>query len=110
MVPSIVSGTVAGTGAALTINCGFVPDCVELINVTSATKEELKWVEGMAAASGLKTINASRSIVTEGGVSVVGGTEGSTVEQGFVIGADADINVAAETIFYRATRAGPGVR
>tara|TARA_R110000824_G_scaffold401790_1_gene616454 strand:- start:37750 stop:38073 length:324 start_codon:yes stop_codon:yes gene_type:complete len=105
MNPTVVSGTVVGTGADITIKCGFKPAMVELINVTSATKEELKWCEGMAQASGLKTINASRSIITTLGVSTVGG---DGVEEGFTIGADTDVNVAAEVIFYRVTRSGPG--
>lgn len=110
MNPSVVSGTLVGTGALMTVALGFVPASVELINVGSATKEELKWVTGMAQDSGLKTIDAARSIVVANAISTVGASDSDTVEQGFTIGTDADLNVDGENIFYIAARSGAGAQ
>jgi hypothetical protein len=101
---------ITGTGAAIDVKCGFVPAKVEIYNITSTTKETLEWVRGMPAASGIKTVagTVARTFITSNGISPLNATDGSTGEQGFRIGADADINVSAEKLLVIAYRGGEG--
>jgi len=100
-----VIGTVVGTGNLLTISLGFQPDYVEIINVTSALGfEKAEWITGMADLSAYKTIATGvRTKLTTTGIGMYTGTAGVNNE-GFTIGADADLNVLGETISYRAVR------
>lgn len=91
------SGAITGTGAAINVPLGFTPTYVEIQNITS--RDELKWFKTMAAASGVKRVAAGTgSLITANGVSPYVGT--GEISPGFTIGADADINVAAELLFY----------
>ena len=110
MNPQIVAGNVEGTGANITINCGFVPARVRVVNIDSATVEELEWFRGMADASAIKTVTGTvaRTKITSLGITPVGDAADDEVEQGFIIGADTDVNVDSETIYYEAVRPGPG--
>lgn len=97
-------GTVEGTGAAINIECGFNPDYVKVLNIDSATLEELEWFKGMADASAIKkTGTPTRTKITTLGISAYAGVSGSN-SLGFTIGADLDVNVVAETIYYLAIR------
>ena len=89
MFPSNVTGTLDGTGAPITFKLGFVPASVKIVNIGSTGKEKLEWFRGMNAGSAVKTTNAGRSVIAANGVTINGDTKGSTVEQGFTLGADA---------------------
>jgi hypothetical protein len=43
----VISGTFNGTGAIVKIACGFLPDFVKVVNITSATLESIEWNRGM---------------------------------------------------------------
>lgn len=107
--PTIKTGTVEGTGAAINISCGFTPRYVKLVNIDDAGSlcPTLEWFEGMAAASGILTLksvdsgstgNASSALITSNGISAYAGS--TTASLGFTIGADANVNASAETICY----------
>ncbi len=98
-------GTMDGTGAAIDIELGWVPTHVRVINIESATIEELEWFAGMANASAIKTVTGtvSRTKVTSNGITPL-----STPFLGFRIGADTDVNVNGETIVWYAERTGLG--
>jgi len=117
MSTDIRTGTVEGTGAAINIELGFVPDYVEVYNADDAggLAPTVKWWNGMADGSGLKTLksvdsgttgNASSAAIVAGGISEYAGdsTPGAQKRQGFTIGTDADLNVNGETLFYTAVR------
>lgn len=108
MVPSIASGTLLGTGANIYVKCGFVPTYVRVVNIGSATIEELEWLYGMANASAIKTVTGTvaRTKITTLGITPRGVT--ADEEMGFQIGADTDVNVSAERIVWIAMRGGPG--
>lgn len=99
------NGTVTGTGAAISVNCGFIPRKVKLMNITG--KCVLEWNDQMGDGYGYKIptgIDATadtvslHSYITTGGI-----TKGTrTTLLGFIIGTDADINVNAERIIYEA--------
>ena len=110
MFPSNVTGTYDGTGAAMTFKLGFVPSRVRIVNFGSTGKEQLEWCRGMPAGSAIKTTNAGRSYITTGGITINGDTKGSTVEQGFTLGTDADVNVSGERFYLEAIRGGPGAQ
>ena len=98
-----------GTGASIDVKCGWVPAKVEVMNITSAGLEKLEWYRGMAAASAIKTTSApARTKITTLGITPLGAGVADTVEQGFRIGADTDVNVAGELIVVIATRGGAG--
>lgn len=110
----VAVGTVEGTGAAINIQCGFQPRYVKVFNYDDAGSlfPTIEWWEGMAAASGLKTKSIvdsgatglkSSEKITSLGISQYAGSEAANSE-GFTIGADTDVNVSAETMFYIAIR------
>jgi len=84
-------GTVEGTGALITVaGLPFDPACVILLNV-----DGLAWAvktPNMASADSVKFITAGTMSVAVAAVTL--GTKQ------FTIGADADLNVAAETIHW----------
>lgn len=91
-------GTVEGTGAAINIELGFVPEHVVLYNVDGLAR--LEWTDDLGDGFGIKTITVgTMSKITTLGVSAYAGVEGAN-SKGFTIGADTDINVSAETINY----------
>jgi len=97
-------GTVEGTGSAINVSCGFIPDYVEIINIDSAAGfEKGEWITGMADPSAYKTVAAgTRTKITSTGIGTYAGS--TTAGKGFTIGADTDLNVSGETIAYRAIR------
>ena len=100
--------TMDGTGAAIAVKCGFVPAYVRVTNIESATIEQLEWYRGMGAGHAIKTVTGTvaRTKITSNGITPDGELVTDTVEQGFTIGADADVNVAGETIVIIAMRGG----
>lgn len=94
------SGTVEGTGAAINVQLGFKPAKVALYNEDGLC--ELHWFNTMTAGHGLKRITAGTlSKITSDGITVYDGTAAGDAA-GFTIGADADVNVSAETLHYEA--------
>lgn len=117
MQPSIVTGTVEGTGSAINVSLGFTPDYVRVCNIDDAGSlyPIMEWWGDMPDGHGIKhlktvdsgsTGNASHDKITSDGISAYAGDD--TNEAGFTIGADSDLNVADETLVYTAMRNGPG--
>ena len=94
-----VRGTFIGTGAQLDIKTvGFRPGKVKLLNVTGLCVAE--WTNTMADASMLKTVDSGSGTTDI----VFPTTNGITpLADGFRLGADADLNVAAEVVHFEAT-------
>lgn len=108
------TGSVAGTGAAIIISVGWVPDYVKCVNVADAGNLDpvMEWFAAMGAGKGLKylrvadnatTGNLSHRIVTTNGITAFAGSQ--TAAPGFTIGTDSDLNTASETIIWIAFRA-----
>lgn len=92
----VARGTVEGTGAALNIQCGFTPAHVRVLNVDGLATME--WTSDFADGTALKTVTAgTMSLAGSNGITPYAGTAGGD-SAGFTIGADADVNVSAETI------------
>ena len=97
-------GTVIGTGATINVKCGFKPRYVLVHNYTSANMESVEWWEGMPAAYGLKRKDSTFSRLTSLGISQYTGSDEDGGGQGFSIGADLDVNVNAEVMYWIAIR------
>lgn len=87
-------GSFKGTGASLNIiTLGFRPRVLKLMNVDGLC--ELKWQQGMADASGVKT-------VTDGTISHITTLGITPLSNGFTLGADTDVNVSGEEVHFEA--------
>lgn len=93
----ILSGSFIGTGSAKEVRTvGFRPRSVKLWNVSGNC--QAVWFEGMADASMQKTVD-SGSGTTD--ISLVASANGITpLSNGFSLGADTDLNVATEIVYY----------
>jgi len=109
----IAVGTVTGTGSAINVSLGWIPDYVKVYNENDAGSlwPTIEWWRGMSdghALKGLKVIdsgssgNASQAKITSGGISQYSGD--TTHAPGFTIGTDTDINANGEAVFYIAVR------
>lgn len=95
-------GTQDGTGAAINIELGWLPDHVVVQNWEAADFARLEWYTGMAAAAAIKTATSTKSLLTTLGISQYAGS--TTAKKGFTIGADTDVNVSGESITWLAWR------
>lgn len=90
------TGSVTGTGAALDVTkLGFRPRYVKIWNVASGGLCSLEWIDKMPDAYGFKELNhdtAQRSYLTSNGI--------TPLSNGFTIGADTDLNVDGEQIYF----------
>jgi actin-like ATPase involved in cell morphogenesis len=84
----------AGTGALISINCGFQPVYVRLINETQAAVAE--HVAGMAAD---RAVAVDDSGAGASDVEVKSSNGITLTPQGFTIGTDADLNTASDVIY-----------
>lgn len=89
------TGVVMGTGANLDVTkVGFRPRSVRVFNVGTAC--QAMWNKEMPDAAAYKVVGATGvgSYVTTGGI--------TPLANGFRIGADADINIASDTLILEA--------
>lgn len=81
-----------GTGAAITFDdIGFTPAAVEIINVTGGVL--FFWTNKMAVGAGYKLVSGTTvtfSAISSGGV--------TPLPNGFILGADTDVNVDGEVM------------
>jgi hypothetical protein len=101
MFPNTVVGSVTGTGAAINIEVGFLPDKVRLVN--QSTGRTAEWYRSMPAGTGV----VASTIVGTGLVSPYNGAP--NFGNGFTIGTDA-INTNGQVIAYEVVRSGPGAK
>ena len=77
-------GTVTGTGAAINISLGWIPDRVEVVNVTDGDTVDI-WYRGMTNGTSISIVLAAAMRATNG-ISEYAGT--ATAAPGFTIGSD----------------------
>ena len=103
MIPSIKVGTYEGTGAALNVVLGFIPDYVKIINTEDGDAVH-EWFKGMGDGTSIATIAAAGPVLNAAdGVTPL---DSESLGQGFTVGTD--ISEAAKTFRYVAMRSGPG--
>lgn len=102
-------GHVTGTGADISVNTGFVPTHVSVIDNT--TGYQMDWYAGMPNDTAFVFTNAtdgtSRAVALNNGVTpraaVVNATTGQvTTQAGFDIGAQTSVNVNGHELIYDA--------
>lgn len=82
----IVVGTYTGTGAAINISLGFVPDYVRVVNATDGDIS-WDWFYGLGSGDAFQTANhdtAQQSLITSNGIDAYTGS--TSAAQGFTIG------------------------
>ena len=90
---STVTGVVVGTGSAINVDkVGFRPTRVELHNISDVVNAA--WQDTMPDAAMVKTVAGTDSYVTSDGI--------TPRAAGFTLGADSDLNAAAEVVHYTA--------
>ena len=93
-------GTVEGTGAAINVPCGFIPDRVEVLNAEDGDTLDI-WYAGMAEGTSVTITSAAATRGSNGISSYAGST---TIAKGFTIGSG--ISESGKTLFYKAERQG----
>ena len=94
----IRTGTVEGTGSALSIECGFIPQRVELVNIDGDAL--CIWTSDMGAGKGYKILGTGLgALLASAGVTISASTASFI---GFTIGADGDLNKTSETLCWTA--------
>jgi hypothetical protein len=106
---AIRAGSVVGTGAAIAVSLGWVPDAVLIMNQNDAgtARPVMLWTGDNASPSALKILAAGHTVETANGIARYAGVSGGAAA-GFTIGADADLNAVGERISYIAFRNTPG--
>jgi hypothetical protein len=95
---SFKCGKVTGTGAAINVELGFIPDFVQVINYTDGDQIDI-WQTGMTAATSVQ-INTAVSSRGTNGISAYAGDD--THKPGFTIGSGVSEN--GKNLYYQAWR------
>ncbi len=79
-----------GTGSAMAFTCGFRPKYVKVMNVGTGLSS-MEHTDTMTSGEGFKEIGTGvKSFVTTGGITIT--------DYGFILGADANVNIAGQKI------------
>lgn len=97
--PNVATGTVTGTGSAISISTGFRPKEIRIYNRTQ--KATGIWNDAMADASALLTIDSGVGTTDLSFVTSAGLTPSPL---GFTIGTNAALNTASDVIYYTAIK------
>ena len=97
------AGSYIGTGAALNVSIGFIPDYVMICNLSTPAADV--WFGGMVAATSLTISGTAAVRVAPNGVTAFAGTP-ALAGQGFSVGPGLSSN--AITYYYIAVQNGPG--
>ena len=104
MAADTVVGSYVGTGAAIELQLGFIPDHIRIWNETDGD-ETYEWFSGMTAGHALKTANSASTQLTKitaNGISTLAGDYAK--KKGLTIGSAVSEN--GKTFRYVATRNG----
>ena len=95
------SGVITGTGSAITVQCGFIPDYVRAVNITDGTRVD-EWFAAMDDGTSIAVVAAAGPTLNAAdGITPYAGTSGGD-SAGFVIGSD--ISISAKKIAWIAWR------
>jgi hypothetical protein len=99
---SIRIGKVTGTGAAINVPIGFVPDYVRIVNATDGDRTDDWFRDGMAAGTSIPTTAQVGATLGSNGISAL---DSSTLGKGFTIGST--ISESGKVLTYVAMRNTP---
>ena len=97
------AGSYTGTGAALNISVGFIPDFVQIVCYTTPGSDV--WFGGLPAATSIVVAGTPAIRAAPGGVTAFAGTP-ALAGQGFSVGPALSVN--ASVYYYIAIQNGPG--
>lgn len=98
----IAIGSYTGTGAAINVSLGFIPDYVRIVNATDGDVTA-EWFKGMADASSVTIVTTAGPVLDT--TNQLADYEGSeSASPGFTVGTD--LSEAGKTFRYVALRAG----
>ena len=98
------AGSYSGTGEALNISVGFVPDYVMVCNVAGTPSADV-WFGGFAAATSLTISGTAALRAAPNGITAFAGTP-ALAGQGFSVGPGLSAN--GQLYYYVAIQNGPG--
>lgn len=81
---SVFITKVTGTGAALNVKIGWVPDYVRVLNITDADRSDEWFRDGMANGASIPTGAQVGAAITTGGISAL---DSKTEGKGITLGA-----------------------
>ena len=93
------TGKVTGTGAAINVAIGWIPDHVRILNVTDADRVDEWFRDGMPQGSSIPVTAQVGPVQATNGISTF---DNNTLGKGFTIGSA--ISEAGDTLCYVATR------
>lgn len=99
MASPISIGTYTGTGAAINISLGWVPDWVRIVNATDGTNVS-EWFNGMAAASAISVVTTAGPVLDA--TNQISAYSAGTLAAGFTVGTD--LSTSAKVYRYVAGR------
>ena len=97
-------GIVTGTGAALNVSLGFVPDYVRLVNITDGNVLA-EWFEGMSEGTAVRDTGTPATLAAPNGIATYLGS--ASQPRGFTIGAT--LSASGKQLGYVAIRTSSGV-
>lgn len=94
----VKTGTYTGTGSAITMQLGFIPNHIEIVNFTDGDIYHM-WFDGMTADT---TVDIAAAVVSNaaGGITRYTGTVGAN-SAGLTLGTD--LSESAKVYYYKAT-------
>jgi hypothetical protein len=101
MSQSVKTGTVTGTGAAIAVALGFVPDYVAVTNITDGTIA-YEWWNTAANVTVQNTAGALSKVASNGISAYAGGLSVTPQQPGFTIGSA--VSTSGKTLAYFALR------
>lgn len=84
-----MSGKFVGTGSLVTVDVGFRPKLVKLVNLTDPA--EGTWIDSMADGTALAGTDTFAAVSSNGI---------TPTETGFTVGTDANFNTSGETVYW----------
>lgn len=100
MAAEMKTGSYVGTGAAINIQLGWVPDRVEIINITDG---DAVWIWHTAMGAGKAQAMGTLATLASNGVTAYNPTDYSA-KKGFTIGTS--LSESGKTFAYTASRSG----
>ena len=97
MAAEVRMGTYEGTGAAINVELGFIPDHVEIINITDGTAA---WLWHRSMGNGKAQALGTLATVGSNGVSAYNGN--ASAAKGFTVGTA--LSGSGKTFAYKASR------
>lgn len=94
----MMTGSVTGTGSSINVSCGFIPDAVQVTNITNGTAKTMWWNKAMGNGKAVFVNGtAGPKVAASNGITPYAGSY--TAAKGFTIGTSANqVNTSGDTL------------